>query len=142
MSSVEQWREGIATNLATIEGLNVYDAEQAMPAIPAATVLVPPIVYYGEGASFGASGSLGTLHIPVMLNVSAAITPEGSRLLAEYANPVGARSIPAAIRLDPTLGGAADDAVCESFQPFGIHEYASVGYWGATFTILVLARRD
>lgn len=142
MSTVAEWRTGIATNLATIKGLNTYAAERAQVAIPAATVLVPPITYYGEGATMGPSGLIGTVRIPVMINVGAQITDEGAQLLAQFASPSGPLSIPTAVRVDPTLGGSADDCICESFRPMGIDEYAAVNYWGGIFTILVAALRD
>ncbi|MEU8379776.1 hypothetical protein [Streptosporangium sp. NPDC048865] len=126
---------GIEARLATVPGLrtSAIAPDQINP--PTAIVGVPPIEAYRETMRRGTY----VVEMTVTVLVSAAIDRVGQMLLAEYASPVGERSIPAAIEADRTLGGIAQECVVDSFRPLGLEEYGAIGYYGGTFGLRVAA---
>jgi hypothetical protein len=133
--TILQVMQGIETRLKTIDGLRVtyYIADQVNP--PQAVVGCPPIDSYR--ATFRRGVFL--LQPQVVVLTSAALDRVGQTALAEYANPTGARSIPAAIEGDRTLGGVVEDCVVDSFQPLGMEEVGLIGYYGGVFDLRVVA---
>jgi hypothetical protein len=133
--TILQVMQGIETRLKTIDGLRVtyYIADQVNP--PQAVVGCPPIDSYR--ATFRRGVFL--LQPQVVVLTSAALDRVGQTALAEYANPIGAKSIPAAIEGDRTLGGVVEDCVVDSFQPLGMEEVGLIGYYGGVFDLRVVA---
>ena len=127
--------QGIETRLKTIDGLRTswYVADQINP--PQAVVGCPPIENYRQAMGRGSF----ELRPEVYILVSAAIDRVGQALLAGFANPTGATSIPAAIEGDRTLGGKAQDCVVDSFRPLGAEEAGFIGYYGGVFSLRVIA---
>jgi len=125
---------GIEERLATIDGLRTayYMAEQINP--PQAVVGVPPVDNYRT--TFGRGQFM--IMPQVYVFVSAALDKVGQAALAEFANPVGARSIPAAIEADRTLGGVVQECVVDSFRPLGWEEVGAIGYYGGVFDLRVI----
>lgn len=126
---------GIETRLNTISGLRVtdYAADQINP--PAAMVTVPPITSYHATMKSGRM----MLEPSVLVFVSGALDRVGQLLLAEYANPTGAKSIKAAIEADPTLGGKVDDCKVMSFRPMSMQEVGMIHYYGGVFELKAVA---
>jgi len=83
-----------------------------------------------------------TLEPTVHIFTGSASDVEGQRALADYANPVGAKSIRAAIEGDKTLGGMAHDCIVREFRPLNLEEYSALQYFGGVFTLQLYARGD
>lgn len=136
MATILQVMEGIEARLATIEGLQYseYVPDQVNP--PHAFVGVPEIPDYDE--TFGR----GVYRVAPTITVltSAALDRVGQRALAEFANPSGTKSIPAAIDADRTLGSVVDDCKVTGFRPLNVEEVGVIGYYGGEFQLDVLAR--
>jgi hypothetical protein len=126
---------GIETRLKTITGLRTaaYAADQVNP--PMAIVAPPNIENYRQ--TFGRGQFV--LEPEVYVLVSAALDRVGQTALAEFASPTGAKSIPAAIEADRTLGGVVSDCVVQSFRSLGAEEVGVIGYYGGVFTLYVVA---
>lgn len=126
---------GVEARLKTVPGLrtSAIVPDQINP--PVAIVGVPPIESYWETMRRGTY----VIELTVTVLVSAAIDRVGQMLLAEYASPVGERSIPAAIEADRTLGGVAQECVVDSFRPLGLEEYGAIGYYGGAFGLRAAA---
>lgn len=127
---------GIEDRLETIQGLRVssFIADQVNP--PAALVGVPPIESYRATMQRGR-----VVFTPsVFVFVSAALDRIGQRLLSEYADVTGDKSIPLAIEGDRSLGGVAEDCVVNSFRPLGLDEVGQIGYYGGVFDLMVIVK--
>lgn len=90
---------GIATQLATIPGLNVTAFKPAVPIPPHAYVSIPEIIYH-EAFHHGTVSIKPTVTIIIPVTVDRIDQPT----LAAYADPTGANSIHSAIEADRTLG--------------------------------------
>lgn len=134
--TILQIMEGIETRLKTIAGLRVteYIADQINP--PQAIIGVPDIPEYRT--TFG-RGRFG-LEPEVTVLVSAALDRVGQRALAEFANVTGAKSIPAAIEADRTLGGVVEECFVLSFRVLGFEEVGAIGYYGGVFQLKTVAK--
>ncbi|GIH27616.1 hypothetical protein Aph01nite_59260 [Acrocarpospora phusangensis] len=129
---------GIAERLDTLPELNTVDYVPDDITPPIAVVGVPPIPNYHMTMKRGTYDIRPT----VTVLVGSALDSDGQYLLAQFASPVGERSIPKAIMGDRTLAGRVDDCVVDSFQPLGIEEVGVLNYYGGVFTLRVLARGD
>jgi hypothetical protein len=99
---------------------------------PAAIVGVPPIPEYR--AAFG-RGTVFIRSWPITVLTSSKVDRVGQRTLAEYASWTGAKSVPAVLEADPTLGGLIDDLVVQSFRPLGLEEVGTLQYFGGVFSV-------
>lgn len=131
--TIRQVLLGIQTRLATIPGLTVTDYSPGQITPPHAIINVPPIGNYLT--SLG--GRRPLLEPTVLVLVSAVIDQIGQLQLADYADPDGAQSIPAAVAADPTLGGLVGTCQVISFAPLGLQDVGLIGYFGGTFTLRV-----
>ena len=138
MATIDQIAGGIETRLKTIAGLNVarYFFGSIIP--PMAIVGIPAVTDYHTTMGRGVI----TLEPTVHLFTGSASDIEGQRALADYANPVGAKSIRAAIEGDKTLGGMAHDCIVREFRPLNLEEYSALQYFGGVFTLQLYARGD
>jgi hypothetical protein len=122
--------------LRTIDGLRAHEYEPDQINPPVAFPLVPAISSYRE------TMRRGTLVVPMQIAVlvGAQVDRVGQRRLAEFANPVGDRSIRAALEDgDKTLGGLIHDLVVDSFEPRGLEEVGLINYYGGLFSVRVIA---
>lgn len=135
-STIEGIMSGIETNLKTISGLRTaaYLADQINT--PMAVVAVPDIPEYRGTFRRGKF----TVDVSVHILVSASLDRAGQTLLASYADVSGSNSIPNAIEVDRTLGGAVDDCAVISFRTLRLEEVGVIGYYGGVFTVRVVAR--
>jgi len=134
MASLEAIMQGIESRLATIAGLRVSDTLPGAINPPQAIVGVPPVDSYVT--SLG--GIRPTLAPTVTVLVSSTMDRVGQLALAAYADPSGARSVPAAIAADPTLGGVVGGCQVTRFDPLGVEEVGLIGYFGGRFTLRVI----
>jgi len=136
MATLEQIMLGIEVRLATIPGLRTSDTVPGQVNPPQAIVGVPPVDNYVT--SLG--GIRPTLAPTITILVSSAMDRVGQLALAAYADPSGAKSIPAAIAADDSLGGVVGKGGCQvsRFDPLGIEEVGLIGYYGGRFTLRVL----
>lgn len=136
MATLDQIVRGLETRLKTIDGLNVarYFTGQVVP--PVAIIGVPPVTEYHASMGRGTMALEPTIHV----FTGSAIDLEGQRALSEYANPVGDKSIRAAIEADKTLGGMAQDCIVREFRPLNLEEYSALNYFGGVFTLQLYAR--
>lgn len=135
-TTIAEIMQGIETRLKTITGLRTSDVVPGQINPPQAIVGVPEIPNYrltmGK-ARFEVQPTVTVL-------VGSAVDRAGQLALADYANPAGASSIPAAIEGDRTLAGTVDDCIVTSFRPLGTEEINQIGYVGGVFTLTVTAR--
>lgn len=128
--------DGIEVRLQTITDLRTSEWTPASISPPHAFVGVPAIDEYRT--TFGRGR--WSLDPTVTVLVGAQLDRPGQRALAEFASPTGARSIPAAIEADRTLGGVVDECYVVSFRPLGIEEVGEIGYFGGEFSLHVVGR--
>jgi hypothetical protein len=136
VSTLGDIAEGLRARLATIDGLAVFDTP--VDATPPMAVIWPPTVNYHE--TFGANTDRlhrSTIDIWILTAPAGAYTDVAVRALWDYADPVGERSIKAALDADPTLGGVAETSHVAEFRPAGVEEVNGIGYVGGVFSIEV-----
>lgn len=136
MATIDQIVGGIETRLKTVTGLNVARYFFGSITPPMAIVGVPPVTDYHSTMGRGVITLEPTVHI----FTGSASDVEGQRALADYVNPVGAKSIRAAIEGDKTLGGFALDCIVREFRPLNLEEYSALQYFGGVFTLQLYAR--
>lgn len=136
MTTLADIREGLANNLRSLPDVEVYEREGAMVNVPCAVIITPSIDYH---QSFSSAG-LVRYEFRIMLLVQSADSDQSGMDLDTYADPASPRSARAAIESDRTLGGIADDLICQSFRPMNSEEVAGIGYWGGEFAVTVFAR--
>jgi hypothetical protein len=132
MSSVEDIRDGIATRLATVNGLRVSPTYLDAPRPPVAMVL-PDTVEYDLDGSRGADRFIFT----ISLLVGRADDRAAQRNIDTYI--VGANSVKAAIEADRTLGGSADTCRVTEMRNYGQVSVGDVVYLGVEFEVEVVA---
>lgn len=137
MSTIAEIRAGLVKQLETIGTLSVYGTESGSITPPAAVIVTPSITYHG---TFKSSNALNTYAFRVIVLVAQSLVDEAAHTLDTYADPTAPTSIRAAIEADPTLGGAAEGLVVESFRPLNSEDVASLQYWGGEFSVTVYAR--
>lgn len=126
--------EGIGTQLATINGLRVYDFPTGTLAIPAAVVAFPESITYDATMGRGSD----RMTIPVHILVGKTSDRGSAALLNAFMSGAGTKSVKTAIELDPTLGGNAQTTrVTEATVSF--MSVADIEYLAATFDVDVLA---
>ena len=131
MATFEQIREGLATRLETIAGLNVYRKAPGNITVPAAIVRRRETRY--DVTLDGADDT--TFGITVF--VSFANVEVGHEALDGYLDPAGSSSVVAAIHAEPTLGGVVDFARVASAEGERITNYAGVDYLSVEFVVEV-----
>ena len=132
--TIRQVIEAIEARLLTVDGLRVlgYQASQINP--PIAIVMCPPVDAYQVGY-----GDRRPILQPVVnVLVSAAVDRVGQLALADYADPDGAGSVPAAVTGDLVVDGTAVGQ-CQvlRFDPLTTEEVGAIGYFGGKFTLRV-----
>lgn len=134
MASLAAIRDGLATRLATISGLEAFDTAPGQVNPPAAVVGGPERIEYDLTYGRGAD----TYLISVMVYASRADQSSGQELLDGYLAGAGATSIKAAIEADPTLGGAADTARVTMARNYGGYDLADIKYLGVELLVEVV----
>lgn len=109
MATMEQIAEGLATNLRSIDGVQVSAWMLASPTPPAIHV-VPPAIEYHQAMQSGFS----ELTFTVQAFVALASDIGSQKRLAQMRAASGAGSVKAAIEADRTLGGVVKDLIVRS----------------------------
>lgn len=104
-----QVREGLATRLATIDGVQVSAYMLGSPTPPALHI-IPPAIEYHQAMQDGFSEITVTVQAFVSLGSDIA----SQKRLDELRAPSGVSSVKAAIEGDRTLGGVVKDSVVRS----------------------------
>jgi len=132
MATITEIRTGIATRLATIEGLRTHEF------VPD-TVNTPCAVVFGPEVDFDSTMARGSddFRFWVVVLVSRVSDRTGQELLDSYLAPFGETSIKAAV--DGDLGGVVDFARVKEVREYGAQEINSVQYFGAAVLVEVTA---
>ena len=110
--------------LATISGLRVLDHPvDSISEFPAAVVM-----FESRDASDTLAGSDFKAELRIVLLVSSSNTKEAYVTLDSFMDPLGAKSIEAAINADATWGGKVDDGRLVSINNVGQRKL-----WGGTY---------
>lgn len=133
MGALVAVRDGLATRLAAISGLRVYDTVPDSVAVPAAVVTIAPgdFLDYDVTLSDGADN----LHFSVLLLVSKASERAGQDQLDGYLAPTGASSVKAALEGDNTLGGVSQWVAVSSARNYGYRTVGDTEYLGCELAI-------
>jgi hypothetical protein len=126
---IKDIKDGLATLLNTITGLRVFDYPvDSVSSFPTAIILLEsrnPITTLG-GSSF-------TGKMKVTLLVSSGNTRNAYDSLDRYIDPLGTRSIEAAVDADNTWDGSVDDGRLVSVDNVGQRKLWGGAYVGADF---------
>lgn len=140
MADISAVRAALANQIASGTGLRCV-AEARDQVSPPVAVILPgsPFVVYGQTMD----GAF-QINLRILVLVSdAPPTEKAQRSLDAYLGigaGVSASSIPAALRADPTLGGAVAFAEVLSVGSYGQVEYAGVSYLGARVEVSIGAQ--
>jgi hypothetical protein len=136
VSSVQELAGGLARRCETVSGLRCYPFMHPKPEPPALCVNGPVRWTYDE-AFEGLWRPVFELW--VFVNPANLVTAQNPALFS-YLAPTGARSIPAAIYGDPTLGGTANDTrVLGGSRPPAVVESAGGQLLACALEVEVLA---
>ena len=135
MASIQSIRDGIATQLGLISGMNVYPDISDSMMVPAAVVGMPTGVVY----DFAFRSPVARVTIPIRVYAGPVLEAEAQRVLDDCVSADGASSVRAAIDLDPQLSAVAQSCRVISAQAYGVYEIAGVNYLGVEFTVEVVA---
>jgi hypothetical protein len=132
--SIEDIRDGLATNLATISGLRTSGDVPDNPNPPQAVVFLETVDY---DEAF--QGGLTTLMFKVMVIVSRADDRTAQRKLNEYISPDGAQSIKSAVESDRSLGGLVSTLRLTTMTSLGSTIVSEQEYMAVEFSVAVYA---
>jgi hypothetical protein len=135
VATLMQIREGVATALGTIPGLQASARILTNPTLPVAYVVPGEIQYH---ASMGSGHSDWNLLIEVQVGTVSDIGAQDN--LDAFISESGEKSIKAAIEADPTLGGLAQDLIVQGTSDYGLFARAQGdAVLGVRFRVWVLA---
>ena len=139
LATLAQIRSGLKTRLDTISGLQTYAYLPATPTMPCAFVGSPREVEYHTAMQAGVQWGFS-----VWALVSNAQPTEASQTQLDlFVSPTGTTSIRAALEtstgIPQTLVAVVDDVVVDSCQGYSFYVTEQGTYFGAEFTIRVLA---
>jgi hypothetical protein len=141
MATLVEVVEALAERLRSIDDVFVHPMFEGDTQVPALVVMAPGIPVYHE-AFGGALAAVRSVDVDVLALVAPAETGHllvAQRRLMELADVSGARSVPAAIAADRTLGGVVASTVLRSFEVAGSEEVGQIGYWAGRFSVRVQA---
>lgn len=132
--SIDNIRDGLATNLATITGLRTAAEVPDNPNPPIAVVALRSIDY---DQAFQKGLAVYTFTVTVI--VSRVDERGAQRRLNDYADNTGSYSVKTAIESDKTLGGSAFDCRVVSMDNIGALQLNDATYLAAEFTVTAYA---
>jgi hypothetical protein len=130
MADIGELRDGIAANLATIDGLRTSADMPDNPSPPIAVVSLSDIDYdqaFGKG--------LTVYNFDVTVIVSRADARNAQNYLDTYCSSTGANSVKLAIESDRTLNGKAFDLKVAQLRSYGSLTVNDTTYLAAEFTV-------
>jgi hypothetical protein len=113
-ASISSLREGLAANLATINGLRVYTVLTDNPQFPAALISLDRIEFDSTMAR-----GCDSIEFTVTLVVARADDRSAQNKLETYLAGTGVTSVKTAVESDVTLGGSAFDARVTAAEQIG-----------------------
>lgn len=128
-------RTGIATNLATIVGLNTYSGLVQKPEPPCA--IVAPASPFGEIESM--ARGIFSWRFRIIILAGSIEDASAQDALDGYLASSGSGSALAAIESARTLGGNASDCRVAEITNYGDVIWNDLRYWGAELLVRVLA---
>lgn len=131
---IQQIRDALATNLATISGLRTSGNVPDNPNPPIAVVFLETVEYddaFRDG--------LTTLMFKVMVIVSRADDRTAQRKLNQYISPNGERSIKSAVESDRSLGGLVQTLRLTNMTSLGSTIVSEQEYMAVEFSVAVYA---
>lgn len=134
MPTLSEIRTGLATNLATIDGLRTSAFVPDEPKPPIA-VIFPETVSFDT--SFGRG--LDEYTFTIQLIVSKVSDRNAQSNLDGYCNPDGSQSVKAAIESDRTLGGLIQDLRVTEARDYRAATINENTYLTVTFVVTVYA---
>lgn len=135
MASMTALREGIADQLATISGLNVYAYVPDTIVTPAATVAPAPDTFIQWDTSMGRGTDDYTFVVTLFLPRSS--DSDGQAALDAYLAGSGALSVKTAVEADQDLGGVAMFNTVTEARNWGRFIYNTVEYYGCELVVVV-----
>lgn len=134
MASIQELRQGIATNLATISGLrtSLDVPDQINP--PIAVVQFVRVNYHLD-----MNNGMSEYLFSVQVIVGRVDERTAQRNLDSYCSSSGSSSVLLAVESDRTLGGKAYDCIVTEVSSYGQLVSNDITYLGAEFQIRVLA---
>jgi hypothetical protein len=139
MGKIADIREGLATAIATIDGLQAEPYVRDIADVPVAMVGGPDNTEFDK--TFGRGHD--DYEFGVIVFTSRVDDISGQTLLDSYLDPYGPSSIKAAIEASVLTGGSlvgvVDDLRVERTQEYGAHEVGGVTYYGAVVIVKVMA---
>ena len=134
MASIQELRQGIATNLATISGLrtSLDVPDQINP--PIAVVQFVRVNYHLD-----MNNGMSEYLFSVQVIVGRVDERTAQRNLDSYCSSSGSSSVLLAVESDRTLGGKAYDCIVTEVSSYGQLISNDITYLGAEFQIRVLA---
>lgn len=133
--TILQVMEAIESALDNITGLRTTPFIKDQMSPPFAMVGVPEIPDYHGAFKSG----MMSISPKVYVFTSAAVDRIGQTRLSEFADPVGTKSIKAALEADNSLGSVVAQVVVKSFRPLGAEEMGAMGYYGGVFDLMIVA---
>lgn len=133
--TILQVMQAIESALDNITGLRATEFVKDQMSPPFAMVGVPEIPDYHGAFKSG----MISISPKVYVFTSAAVDRIGQTRLSEFADPVGTKSIKAALEADNSLGSIVAQVVVKSFRPLGAEEMGAMGYYGGVFDLMIVA---
>lgn len=134
MASLSDLRDGLATNLATIDGLRVsaFVPDNINPPL---AIITPQTIEYHKSFRNG----LNTYNFIVSVFVGRVSERSAQNTLDAYCAPTGSSSIKSAIESDKTLSGLAFDLIVSDMRNYGSVTIGENTYLTAEFDCAVQA---
>lgn len=127
MTTITQVRVAMAAALGSINGLRCYAFGPDSVNVPAAVVIPAQGAFLDTVTFEGADDFQITVRV-IVAKTSDRVSQEN---LDPYLSSDGAKSIEAAMNLDPTLGGIVDFVVHNQVENYGYVTWNGVDYLGA-----------
>ena len=134
MGSPKAIRAGLAANAYTLGTVNTY--RNVPEAVEPPCVLILPDQPFFEIESMGRGHF--SYYFRALLLVASTISDQAQDMLDDYLSSSGTGSLRAALEVDKTLGGIAENATVTACTTYGDVEWNDLRYWGAELTVRVL----
>jgi hypothetical protein len=134
VASIQELRDGIATNLATIAGLRTSASIPDNPNPPIAIVQLNRVQYHQDFQR-----GMTEYNFSVQVVVGRVDERTSQNALDAFCSSTGASSIGLAIESDRKLGGNSFDAIVTEMTNYGSVLISDVTYLAAEFNVRVLA---
>ena len=130
--SLQAVRQGLAANLATIQGLRTSAFVPDNPTPPIA-IVVPDRVTFDTANARG----LDTYNFRILVIAQRASERGAQNTLDAFCNPTGPKSVKTAIESDRTLGGVCQNLRVTDLSEYGATSVGETEYLAATFFVSV-----